>query len=637
MSRSTCITRAARRRALHWLLAPALWLLAATTAWAVPRPADAVMQRLAADPTWRGLLHMGVPGQPSEVLSTDFFLSPAGSADPKAELAATLDAYDAPWDEPQDAHPRCRFPARYLWLSWQGLLPGHDARDARCGRLARWAKLDRLQSVSLLEVSGYFGNPASSFGHTLLRLNTIDGSEAGGLLDTSLNFGALVPENEIIPVYIFKGLSGGYEAGFSDKFFFAHDRVYSRTEFRDIWDHELALDERQRDLLALHLWEIIGRKFRYYFLTENCAWRIAEVLELVTGAKSLRARGAVWYAPAELFHRLDDAARETGKPLVRSVRFLPSAERTLRAQLSRLDAAERDHFDQSVAQPRPDVPAAVSMLAPQRRADFLEALLAYYQFRLVGQEEGRQDPDDVAAKNATLRARLALPASALQERRVPQRPTPSLGMPPMLTSIGASHDRTGTRAQLRWVPYGNELAGLHGLDNGELVVLDTRISVGRKPRARLDGLDVIRVRKFNNPGVRIPGESLWSWQTQLGWRRPVALRPDGVARLRAYAAFGLGRAVTLGEGLVAYGVVDGVVQSGPVRPLRLEPNAGLVLGSGDIKAWLYVAPASFDDAGVRRNRVGLQATRRLGREDALRLELVRAGTTDVTLAWERHW
>ena len=629
--------RAARRRALPWLLAPALWLFAATTAWAVPRPADAVLQRLAADPTWRGLLHMGAPGQPSEVLSTDFFLSPAGSADPEAELAATLDAYDAPWDEPQDAHPRCRFPARYLWLSWQGLLPGHDARDLRCGRLARWAKLDRLVSVSLLEVSGYFGNPASSFGHTLLRLNTSDGGEAAGLLDTSLNFGALVPENEIIPVYIFKGLSGGYEAGFSDKFFFAHDRVYSRTEFRDIWDHELALDERQRDLLVLHLWEIIGRKFRYYFLTENCAWRIAEVLELVTGAKSLRARGAVWYAPAELFHRLQEASRETGAPRVRAVRFLPSAERTLRARLGRLDAAERDRFDQTVARPRPDVPAAVSTLEPARRADVLEALLAYYQFKLAGQPEDRQDADDVAAKNATLRARLALPAAARQERREPDRPSPSLGMAPMLTSIGASHSRSGSRAHWRWVAYANELPGLHGLDNGELVVLDTRISVGREQRARFDGLDVIRVRKFNTPGVRLPGESLWSWQTQMGWRRPVASGRDGVAGLRAYAAFGLGQAVTLGDGIVAYAMVDGVVQSGRVRPLRLEPNAGLVLSSGDTKAWFYVLPASFDDAGARGRRVGLQATRRLGRDDALRLELLRAGTTGITLAWDRHW
>lgn len=629
--------RAVLRCVLAWLLLQALWLLAAPSAWALPRPPAAVMQGLAADPSWRGLLHMSAPGQPSEVLSADYFLSPIGSTDPEAELAATLDAYDTPWDEPLDAHPRCRFPARYLWLSWQGLLPGHDARDGRCRRLSAWAKLDRLVSVSLLEVSGYFGNPASSFGHTLLRLNTTDGSEGAALLDTSLNFGALVPENEIIPVYIFKGLSGGYEAGFSDKLFFAHDRVYSRTEFRDIWDHELSLDERQRDLMVLHLWEIVGRKFRYYFLTENCAWRIAEVLELVTGATSLRARGAVWYAPAELFHRLDDAERETRKPLVRAVRFLPSAERTLRARLGRLDAAEREHFDQTVARPRPDVLAALSTLAPARRADFLEALLAYYQFRLAGQEEGRQHPDDMGAKNATLRARLALPASALQERRVPERPTPSLGVSPMLTSIGASHGRAGTRAQLRWVPYGNELAGLHGLDNGELVVLDTRISAGREPRARLDGLDLIRVRKFNNPGVRIPGESRWSWQTQLGWRRPVASRPDVVAGLHGYAAFGLGQALTLGEGVVAYGMVDGVVQSGPVRPLRLEPNAGLVLRSGHTKAWLYVTPASFDDAGVRRTRAGLQATRRLGREDALRFELVRAGTTGVTLAWDRHW
>jgi hypothetical protein len=357
---------------------------------------------------------------------------------------------------------------------------------------------------------------------------------------------------------------------------------------------------------------------------------------LVTGATALRDRGSVWYAPAELLHRLPAASQEIGRPLVSKVRFLPSAERTLRVRLGRLDAADRERFERTVstagaAARLEDLPAD-----PRRRSEFLEALLAYYQFKLAGQDEGHPDADDVAAKNAILRARLALPSSMLREQPVPDRASPTAGLPPMLASAGVSRSHAGVRAQLRWMPYGNELAGIHGLDNGELVVLDTRASVGREPGFRIEALDVLRVRKFNNPQVRIPGESRWSWQTRLGWRRPVASSPDG-APLRAYAAFGLGQALSLGRGWVAYGMVDGVAQSGSTRPLRLEPNAGLVVRSGQTSAWLYVEPACLDDAGRRSRCMGFQATRRTSKASAVRLELLRAGASRATLAWDRHW
>src|SRR5690606_36566789 len=99
-----------------------------------------------------------------------------------------------------------------------------------------------------------------------------------------------------------------------------------RTEFRDMWEYELALSEDELHLLAFHLWETVGKKFTYYFLNKNCAYRLAELTELATG-KPLTTRSTVWYAPVELFHRLHDANTDEGAPLFRSVRFIPSAQR----------------------------------------------------------------------------------------------------------------------------------------------------------------------------------------------------------------------------------------------------------------------------------------------------------------------
>ena len=46
--------------------------------------------------------------------------------------------------------------------------------------------------------------------------------------------------------YIVKGLSGFYEAGFSDKYFYNQDLTYTDTEFRDMWEYKLNLTPYQQ-------------------------------------------------------------------------------------------------------------------------------------------------------------------------------------------------------------------------------------------------------------------------------------------------------------------------------------------------------------------------------------------------------
>ena len=72
---------------------------------------QAVARQLAEQPEWRALLHYHDKG--SYVDDASFFLAPEGAEDPAAELHATLQALV---NEPAT---RCRFPARYNWLSSQ--------------------------------------------------------------------------------------------------------------------------------------------------------------------------------------------------------------------------------------------------------------------------------------------------------------------------------------------------------------------------------------------------------------------------------------------------------------------------------------------------------------------------------------
>ena len=229
-----------RRFAVGPLILYAALLLLAPAAQASPATEvlkEAEQRNLARHPTWLNLLHYEAGGNQSVVLTDEFFLSPDGRRDPRAELTATIQAYFSPWDGNADEHARCRFPARYFWLSNQLILPGYTLRESRCQHLEDWALFDSVKSVSFLLVSGYFGNPASTFGHALLKLNTDAPDDQLGFFDLTLYYGALVPEHENTLLYMVHGLFGGYEAGFSDRYFYTQDLVYTRTEFRDMWEY----------------------------------------------------------------------------------------------------------------------------------------------------------------------------------------------------------------------------------------------------------------------------------------------------------------------------------------------------------------------------------------------------------------
>lgn len=475
---------------------------------------------LAHDPQWLSLLQYDKDGGKSEVLTADFFLDAKGQTDPEAELVATIQAvFASNAGEPSDQHARCRYPARHYWIAKRLGLDGFNIREARCTRLERWARFDHVRSLSVLLVSGYFGNPASSFGHSLLRLNADNADESSNLLDLTFNFGALVPANELIPVYVYRGLTGGYQSGFSDKYFYSEDMVYSKTEFRDIWSYELALDDEELRFMVYHLWEIVGKKFTYYFLSENCAYRMAEMIELVKGEHFLD-RSAYWYTPIELFVRLHELDRRQPGKFIRSVRFSPSAQRVLHAQFDALKTEERGVANQLIQNDSLSLDEALVGAPEQARINLTEALLAYYQFKIVGEQPR---PSEVLRKkkDSVLLERLRLPPQERAADRLPALDSPASRSGPMLAAGGLGWSDTDKQvtAHLEWSAYHQGPLDENGLSNGELAVADLVIRF-EVNRARLQKLDFIRVRKFNDQAVTIHGESDWSWQARVGLQRP---------------------------------------------------------------------------------------------------------------------
>ena len=528
---------------------------------------------LAEDPTWLRLLHFenGDASEQSEILDDDFLLADSGRFSPYDELVATLEAILEDDSPDPDQGVGCRFPARRLFLNTQLEL---GLEEADCPRLARWIKADQLDSVSLMMISGYFGNPASTFGHVLLKVNNGAIPDGYTLLDLGINFGAVVPENEQTIVYVMRGLFGAYQAGFSDQDYYRADLTYTRTEFRDMWEYKLNLSDYQLKLLLYHVWEITGRRFRYFFLSTNCAFRIAELMELVTEEPFVQGVD-VWYAPISLFHRLDqvDSNAPEGNGVISSIRYRPSAQQIFLAQVEALDGGEKALLNELIESDG-NLDALRTVDAGQR-SRVLDVLLEYYQYRMAGNLDEDTDASLRRAKDDAIRARLALPAvDAVAKIEIPARRAPSTAAPPSKVGIGFGHnEELGSFSYASFAPFSYETTGNNLLDFSSLIMADLSLAFD-DDGLRLERLDIVRARKVNLNNVRIAGESTSSWEVAFGARR----EHNACRQCReAFAEGAIGRSVRLGSGAAVsalFGVDLATGSSGSNAFGRLLLNLG---------------------------------------------------------------
>ena len=131
--------------------------------------------KLAGEREWHLLLHYRKDlfgGHTSEQDDQGFFLSPDGKTDPQAELDATLKQFFTNELVGRSKQPaQCAFIARYEWLRNQLHFDETRLPPMACERFERWFADFEAQSITLIFPSAFLNNPASMFGHTLLRVD----------------------------------------------------------------------------------------------------------------------------------------------------------------------------------------------------------------------------------------------------------------------------------------------------------------------------------------------------------------------------------------------------------------------------------------------------------------------------------
>lgn len=487
------------------------------------------LRSLANDTAWKKLLHyesqaLSPDRYRSAIHSRDFFISPDGETDPAAELSATLEAMLKAADDSHDMHAKCRFPARLLWL--QKKFPEHRARLANidCPEFNNWIRLDDIGSISVVFANGYFDNPASYYGHLFLKFNNKKGSH---LTDQTANYGAVNTSNDDPVTYIVKGISGGYDGGFSPIDFFFHDGNYSDSEFRDLWEYRLNLTAEDVRYVISHIWEILQKRFTYYFFHDNCAYRVGEILGLIDGLE-VNPKRRPWIVPQAILHNLKDAPSPQS-PLVREILFHPSRQTRLYEKYAKLNSRQRAlATDVAHRNIRIGAPEIGKLPLPEQYA-LIDTVIDYELFvnkrRKAGNEQLSQEYVDA------LKARLSLPPAPPAISQSPERLAPSSGNLPSWIQIGAGITDHSHSAFVRIRP-----AHYDVLDGGGALANNSALSMGdltlemRQDAARLIRLWLISVDSANPSSTGLPGDR------GIGWRLKVGGEEDRVGCSRCFVA-----------------------------------------------------------------------------------------------------
>lgn len=448
---------------------------------------------------WNQLLY--IKDNESEVNSKEFFLNKTGSTNPKEELLATLKAYST---VANDKSAVCIYPARYMFLSKFVNFDNYQRVNPNCKKLSNWEFLNETNSISLVLVSGYVSNPASTFGHSFIKLNKANNNN---LFSSSVNYGALVPENESTLAYIAKGLTGFYQAGFSDKYFYTQDLTYTDTEFRDMWEYKLNLTQDQKKFLLLHIWEIVGKKYDYYFLNKNCGYRVTEILNLVTKSDFLDSNSN-WFLPVETFSKLEKEEPE----LISEIKFIPSNKRLFNAHMSNLTKDQRDSVKLLIRSNFNDL-KDYNQLIELDKIKILDFLMLYYKQSLTVDSKNKKLQE---IKQKILTERFKYGISKEEKVTIKKIPSPAKNTNPINVEAALGYDSInhGFMA-ISFSPYKQSSLGISNLDYDNLITLDTRIGVS-KEKIFLDKFDFIKINKRNLDTDTVLEEFKYNWNVHIG-------------------------------------------------------------------------------------------------------------------------
>lgn len=346
-------------------------------------------------------------GYRSEVDNPRFFFSINGTDNPHGELIATIEAMFSP-ENLDDKHPQCTFPARFAWLKKQLDLDLTQVPKPDCKGLNKWKAELNAHQVSLIFATAYLNSPSSMYGHTFLRFDPLDNSESALLMAHSINFAADISEQEGIIDYIYKGLFGGFPGKYTIQPFYRKLKTYADIDSRDIWEYRLNLSTEELEMVVYHIWELNDKMFDYFFLDENCAYRIIALLEVALPDLDLTKNYTVYTMPVDTIRKLSKHG------IIDSKKYRASANKRFFHRAKNLTASERQLIIDIVQDNLPHSNRLSEL--PEKRKALVLTLASEYLTILINKDVlDRRKSSRLTHRLLTERGKLSIPVISYDE------------------------------------------------------------------------------------------------------------------------------------------------------------------------------------------------------------------------------
>lgn len=464
----------------------------------------AEQKQLHQDITWQRLMYAD-QSQKSEVAYDGYFYAKDGKNNLKNELEADVKALFINTAENQSI--RCKFPARSRWLIQQLNIDTEKLPIVKCPEFDQWINQIKPHKATLIYATDFMGNPSSMFGHTLLRLDPKDQKQLN-LVSYAVNYAATV-SGEDNWSYAWKGLTGQYPGEYSLMPYYRKVKEYGDFESRDLWEYELNLTPEETRFLVEHIWEMQHVSFPYYFVSDNCAYRLLGLIDLVRPNLDLKKQFNYAAIPIETLKAVDQ------QHLVKEVVYRPALETQLLSQAKQHGTPLAKVGHQVAFQ---DVEKAQPLLEKFNQHDQAKILeMAYDDLYL--QYISRQVDADFAQPQ--LRQLLAERSQidVEKQRQEPERPKkqPVEGHHARNLSVNV-----GELQAQKFIELGHRQAYHDLIDpqggyrlGTQLLFLDGNIQY-RDDQLKLEHLDLLTVNSYNPIQ---PFKSPITWGFNLGWKQ----------------------------------------------------------------------------------------------------------------------
>jgi len=590
--------------------------------------------KLSQHPVWHKLVHYEKASfEPhrfnSAIRDDGFFKSSDGSTNPQSELEATIRGVMKPLIIGDNKHTQCEFPARFSWLKKMLNIPSQATPVIECPAFHKWTLKNSIKSVSIIYASGFLGNPASYYGHILLKLNSKNLNGNTRLFDPSVNYGAIVPSDEDPLTYMAKGIFGGYEGGFSQADYYFHNHNYGELELRNLWEYEVNLTQPEVDFVVAHAWEVIGKPYTYYFFRQNCAYRLAEMLEIVDGVRII-PNNPLFTLPRALLQNMV-RSEINGQPLVRDIKYRPSREARFYDKFDILNESEKKELNRILGDVNQFGSTQYNALPAQSKSKVVDALIDYYQFGRIAELLPEKDADE--GYHAMVKERFRLPVSSHKKSRSIVEP-PHSGRKSSQVRFGLSFNESlgnGTSLLLRPAYYDVLDATSGQVKNSALSMGESKLFL-RSGSIHINYLDILKIESINSVYSKPSVNTGSAWNIKLGVRqKDLSCLNCLVARFEG--DYGYTKNVNRNMLIGAYGgagVQDNQEGSGNIF-VRASVFSHIQVTNNLNMRLSFELPKQIDGAGGMSSNYIVEARQRLGVNADLRLIYEKNKTSQLSI------